>query len=151
VPILKEFSRREQRQCLASKPASDFPYPKSILELPLATSNQVIEKSATSHPCRTLCRLLLLLPPPPVPITSASLSAAYRPSLITVVSTLKVLSTSTQLIVVLPCPAVHAQLQAPRCQIYTELQRSLAGLYSLGVHRVRQSWCLMWSPILLDL
>ncbi|KAH8748849.1 pantetheine-phosphate adenylyltransferase family protein-like protein [Hyaloscypha finlandica] len=74
---------------------------------------------------------LLLLPPPPVPITSASLSAAYRPSLVAVVSTLKVLSTSTQLIVVLPCPAVHAQLQAPRCQIYTELQRSLAGLYSL--------------------
>jgi phosphopantetheine adenylyltransferase len=74
---------------------------------------------------------LLLLPPTPIPITSASLSAAYRPSLVAAVSALKALPTSTQLIIVLPCPAVHALLQAPRCQIYAELQRSLAGLYSL--------------------
>ena len=49
LQILREHSRREQRQCLASKPASDFPYPTSILDLPLATPNQVIEKSATSQ------------------------------------------------------------------------------------------------------
>jgi phosphopantetheine adenylyltransferase len=33
--------------------------------------------------------------------------------------------------ILLPCPAIHGQLQAPRPRIYTEVQRSLAGLYSL--------------------
>jgi phosphopantetheine adenylyltransferase len=74
---------------------------------------------------------LLLLPPPPVPITSASLSAAYRPSITAAVSILKGLPVNSQLMIGLPCPAIHAQLQAPRSQIYTELQQLLAGLYSL--------------------
>ncbi|KAE9366977.1 pantetheine-phosphate adenylyltransferase family protein-like protein [Stipitochalara longipes BDJ] len=74
---------------------------------------------------------LLLLAPPPVPITSASLAAAYRPSIIAAVSILKELPTSAQLMIGLPCPAVHARLRGPRSQVYNELQRSLASLYSL--------------------
>jgi phosphopantetheine adenylyltransferase len=74
---------------------------------------------------------LLLLPPPPIPITSASLSAAYRPSIVATVSILNELSVSSQLMIVLPCPTIHDQLQVPRSQIYTGLQRLLAGLYSL--------------------
>jgi phosphopantetheine adenylyltransferase len=74
---------------------------------------------------------LLLLPPPPVPITSVSLSAAYRPSIVAAISVLSALPISNKLMLVLPCPAVHARLQAPRSQVYTELQRSLAGIYSL--------------------
>jgi phosphopantetheine adenylyltransferase len=74
---------------------------------------------------------LLLLPPPPVPITEASVAAAYRPSIIAAISDLKDLPTSAQLMIGLPCPAVHARLQGPRSQIYHELQQSLASLYSL--------------------
>lgn len=74
---------------------------------------------------------LLLLPPPPVPITSASLSAAYRPSIVAAVSILKALPTSSQLMIALPRPAVHAQPQAAISQSFPELQRLLAGLYSL--------------------
>jgi phosphopantetheine adenylyltransferase len=74
---------------------------------------------------------LLLLPPPPIPITSASLSAAYRPAILAAVSTLTALPTSTKLMIALPCPVFHARLQAPRSQVYNPLQRLLAGLYSL--------------------
>jgi phosphopantetheine adenylyltransferase len=74
---------------------------------------------------------LVFLPAPPSPATTASLSAAYRPSIVSVVSALKVLETSTELLVVLPFPAVHGRLQLPRSQIYQEVQGLLAGLYSL--------------------
>ena len=74
---------------------------------------------------------LLLLAPPPFPINAASLAAAFRPSIVAAVSVLKDLPTSTQLMIGLPCPAVHSRLQEPRSQIYSELQQSLAGLYSL--------------------
>jgi phosphopantetheine adenylyltransferase len=74
---------------------------------------------------------LLLLPSPPIPNTWASLSAAYRPSIVAAVSILKALPTSSQLMIALPRPTVHAQLQAPGYLIFTELQQLLAGLYSL--------------------
>ncbi|PSS15135.1 hypothetical protein M430DRAFT_59778 [Amorphotheca resinae ATCC 22711] len=74
---------------------------------------------------------LVLLPPPPSPATRASLSAAYRPSITSIVSTLKGLETSTELLVVLPCPSLHGRLHRPRSEIYHEAQELLAGLYSL--------------------
>ncbi|KAE8449484.1 hypothetical protein EG329_008092 [Mollisiaceae sp. DMI_Dod_QoI] len=74
---------------------------------------------------------LLLLPPPPSPVTLASLSAAYRSTIIATFSSLKDLSTTTELLVVLPCPALHAHLQAPRSEIYAETQKLLGGVYSL--------------------
>ncbi|KAF8852828.1 hypothetical protein BDZ45DRAFT_96987 [Acephala macrosclerotiorum] len=74
---------------------------------------------------------LLLLPPPPSPVTSESLSAAYRPTLTATFSVLKVLSRSTELLVVLPCPTLHRHLQAPRSEIYAEAQKLLGGVYSL--------------------
>lgn len=74
---------------------------------------------------------LLLLPPPPAPITSASFSAAYRPSIYATVSALKGLNTSTQLIVALSCPSLHGRLKEPRSHVYDEAQKLLGGLYSL--------------------
>lgn len=74
---------------------------------------------------------LLLLPPPPSPITSALLSAAYRPSITATVSALKGLDTSTQLIVILPCPSLHGRLHEPRSYIFDEVQMLVGGLYSL--------------------
>ena len=74
---------------------------------------------------------LLLLPPAPSPCNPTTLSAAYRPTITDTVSALKGLSTSTELLVVLPCPTSHAQLQAPRSQIYSPVQQLLGGLYSL--------------------
>lgn len=74
---------------------------------------------------------LLLLPSPPKPLTTASFSAAFRPSITQTVSVLKNLSSSTQLIVALPCPNVHGRLACPRSQIYDEVQQLLGSLYSL--------------------
>jgi phosphopantetheine adenylyltransferase len=74
---------------------------------------------------------LALLPPPPSPATTASLSAAYRPSISSIVSALKGLEASTELLIVLPCPSLHGRLQLPRSEIYAEVQELLAGLYSL--------------------
>ncbi|TVY91928.1 Uncharacterized protein LAWI1_G002461 [Lachnellula willkommii] len=74
---------------------------------------------------------LLLLPPPPTTISTTSLSAAYKPSITATVSALKTLSISTELLVVLPCPSIHDQLQAPRPALYDDAQHLLAGLYSL--------------------
>lgn len=74
---------------------------------------------------------LLLLPPPPTIPSKAALSAAYKPSITAAVASLKALPTSTQLLVVLACPAVHARLQAPRAALYHDTQHLLAGLYAL--------------------
>lgn len=74
---------------------------------------------------------LLLLPSPPSPITSASFSAAYRPSIAATVSALKGLDASTQLIVILPCPSLHGTLHEPRSYVYDEVQKLVGGLYSL--------------------
>ncbi len=74
---------------------------------------------------------LLLLPPPPSHLTPASISAAYRPTITATASALKDLSTSTELLVVLPCPSLHGRLSAPRPQIYSEVQLLLGKLYSL--------------------
>ncbi|CZR56043.1 related to pantetheine-phosphate adenylyltransferase family protein [Phialocephala subalpina] len=74
---------------------------------------------------------LLLLSPPPSPVTSALLSAAYRPALTATFSALKRLLSTTELLVVLPCPTLHGHLQAPRSEIYTEAQKLLGGVYSL--------------------
>lgn len=74
---------------------------------------------------------LALLPPPPSPATPASLSAAYRPSIASIVSALKGLETSTELLVVLPCPSLQGRLHLPRSQIYAEAQEFLGNLYSL--------------------
>ncbi|KAG0645606.1 Pantetheine-phosphate adenylyltransferase [Hyphodiscus hymeniophilus] len=74
---------------------------------------------------------LLLLPSPPSPFTSASLSAAYRPSISATISAFSGLDTITQLIVALPCPSLHGRLHQPRSQVYEEVQRLVAGLYSL--------------------
>lgn len=74
---------------------------------------------------------LLLLPPPPSSVNPTSLSAAYKPSLTATVSTLKTLSVSTELLVLLPCPSIHNRLQEPRPALYDDVQHLLAGLYSL--------------------
>lgn len=74
---------------------------------------------------------LAILPPPPSPATPASLSAAYRPTISSIVSALKGLETSTELLIVLPCPSLHGQLHLPRRKIYAEVQKLLGGLYSL--------------------
>jgi phosphopantetheine adenylyltransferase len=74
---------------------------------------------------------LLLLPPPPTPVTQASLSAAYRPTITAAVSKLKALTTSSLLLIALPCPSVHDRLRLPRANVYDELQALLAGVYSL--------------------
>jgi phosphopantetheine adenylyltransferase len=74
---------------------------------------------------------LVLFPPPPSPATPASLSAAYRPSLDSIVTTLKELKTSTELLILLPCPSLHGRLHLPRSAIYPEAEGLLAGLYSL--------------------
>jgi phosphopantetheine adenylyltransferase len=74
---------------------------------------------------------LLLLPTPPSPITSASLSAAYRPSITATVTALKGLNTSTELIVVLPCPTLHGRLHEPRSHVYDEVQKLVGRIYSL--------------------
>lgn len=74
---------------------------------------------------------LVLLPPPPSPATPAALSAAYRPSITSVVSSLKGLEASTELLVVLPCPSLYGRLHLPRSEIYSEVQELLGGVYSL--------------------
>lgn len=74
---------------------------------------------------------LLLLPPPPSSLTPASISAAYRATIIATASALKDLSTSTELLVVLPCLSLHGRLRTPRPQIYSEVQLLLGKLYSL--------------------
>ncbi|CZT09669.1 hypothetical protein WAI453_004667 [Rhynchosporium graminicola] len=74
---------------------------------------------------------LLLLPPPPSLISAASLSAAYRPSVTATISSLGRLSSSTQLLVVLPYPSLHGRLKLPRSQIYDDVQRLIGGMYSL--------------------
>ncbi|PBP20071.1 putative pantetheine-phosphate adenylyltransferase family protein [Diplocarpon rosae] len=74
---------------------------------------------------------LLLLPPPPSPVTSATLSAAYQPSITATASSLGNLSTGSQLLVALPCPMLHGRLHFPRAQIYEEVQKLLGGIYNL--------------------
>lgn len=74
---------------------------------------------------------LLLLPAPPAPLTTESFSAAFRPSITATVSTLKNLHSSSQLMVVVPCPSVHGRLDGPRSQIYHEIQQLVGSFYSL--------------------
>ncbi|TAQ91138.1 hypothetical protein B7494_g498 [Chlorociboria aeruginascens] len=74
---------------------------------------------------------LLLLPPSPVPATAAAVAAAYRPALVATVSSLKNLSTSTKLLIVLPCSNIHGKLHGPRADIYGEVQELVGRLYSL--------------------
>ncbi|TVY68839.1 Uncharacterized protein LSUE1_G007052 [Lachnellula suecica] len=74
---------------------------------------------------------LLLLPPPPSTANAASLSAAYKPSITATVLALKSLPTSTELLVLLPCPSLHSKLHGPRSALYNEAQHLLAGVYSL--------------------
>lgn len=74
---------------------------------------------------------LLLLPPPPSPVSPTSISAAYRPSIYATVSALKDLGSSTELLVLLPCPSLHGRVAAPRSQIFEEVQQLLGGLYGL--------------------
>ena len=74
---------------------------------------------------------LLLLPPPPAPATAEAFSAAYRPTIEAVVSKLKTLPTSTELLIVLPCPSIQGHLSEPRSEIYDDVQHLLGQLYSL--------------------
>jgi phosphopantetheine adenylyltransferase len=74
---------------------------------------------------------LLLLSQPPTAANAAPLSAAYKPAITATVSALKTLSTSTELLIVLPCPSLHARLQAPRPALYDDAQHLLAAVYSL--------------------
>ncbi|KAG9243645.1 hypothetical protein BJ878DRAFT_109568 [Calycina marina] len=74
---------------------------------------------------------LLLLPPPPDPITSAIVSAAYRPTLTAAILALKDLDSSTELHLALPCPKLTGRLKLPRSQVYDELQSLVGSLYSL--------------------
>lgn len=71
------------------------------------------------------------LAPPPSPATPASLSAAYRPCINSIVSTLRGLENSTELFLILPCPSLRGRLHLPRSQIFAEVQGLLGGIYSL--------------------
>lgn len=60
-----------------------------------------------------------------------AISAAYRPSISAVLSTLKALPTSTELLIVVPCPILQGRLNSPRSEIYDEVQHLLAAIYNL--------------------
>ncbi|RFU34019.1 hypothetical protein B7463_g2270, partial [Scytalidium lignicola] len=74
---------------------------------------------------------LLLLPRPPVPVTPASIKAAYHPSITAAITTLKKIQSTTELLIVVPCPNLYGRLSGPRSGIYHEVQELLRELYSL--------------------
>ncbi|OLN96936.1 Phosphopantetheine adenylyltransferase [Colletotrichum chlorophyti] len=74
---------------------------------------------------------LLLLPLPPRPPSRASLSAAYRPSLLAVLSKIRNPSRSSVLIVAVVCPILRGASPKTKSLSWTAAQSLVAGLYSL--------------------
>ncbi|KAK7999310.1 phosphopantetheine adenylyltransferase 1 [Apiospora arundinis] len=76
---------------------------------------------------------LLLLPPPPRPAGPLELSAAYRPTLESVISRLKECKASdgSTLIIALPSPVLSGQFRRHKSLAWPEQQSILAGMYSL--------------------
>lgn len=74
---------------------------------------------------------LLLLPLPPQPPSRASLSAAYRPSLLAVLSKIKNTTRSSVLIVAVVCPILRGASPKTKSLSWAAAQSLVAGLYSL--------------------
>ncbi|TQN65859.1 Phosphopantetheine adenylyltransferase [Colletotrichum shisoi] len=74
---------------------------------------------------------LLLLPFPPRPPSRASLSAAYRPSLLAVLSKIKNPNRSSVLVVAVVCPLLHGASPKTKSLSWAAAQSLVAGLYSL--------------------
>ncbi|GKT41363.1 phosphopantetheine adenylyltransferase 1 [Colletotrichum spaethianum] len=74
---------------------------------------------------------LLLLPFPPRPPSRASLSAAYRPSLLAVLSKIKNPNRSSVLIVSVVCPLLRGASPKTKSLSWAAAQSLVAGLYSL--------------------
>ncbi|OHF04689.1 cytidylyltransferase [Colletotrichum orchidophilum] len=74
---------------------------------------------------------LLLLPLPPRPPSRASLSAAYRPSLLAVLSRVKSPARSSVLIVAVVCPLLRGASPKTKSLSWAAAQSLVAGLYSL--------------------
>ncbi|KDN60400.1 putative cytidylyltransferase [Colletotrichum sublineola] len=74
---------------------------------------------------------LLLLPFPPRPPSRASLSAAYRPSLLAVLSKIKNPNRSSVLIVAVVCPLLRGASPKTKTLSWAAAQSLVAGLYSL--------------------
>ncbi|KAK1987542.1 cytidylyltransferase [Colletotrichum cereale] len=74
---------------------------------------------------------LLLLPFPPRPPSRASLSAAYRPSLLAVLSKVRNPNRSSVLIVAVVCPLLRGASPKTKSLSWAAAQSLLAGLYSL--------------------
>ncbi|QSZ35143.1 hypothetical protein DSL72_008008 [Monilinia vaccinii-corymbosi] len=74
---------------------------------------------------------LLFLPQHPAPVTASTLSAAYHSSISAVLSSLKTSSASTKLTIALASSHFHGRLKFPRSEIYREVEKLLAGVYSL--------------------
>ncbi|GJD04890.1 pantetheine-phosphate adenylyltransferase family protein [Colletotrichum higginsianum] len=74
---------------------------------------------------------LLLLPFPPRPPSRASLSAAYRPSLLAVLSKIKNPNRSSVLVVAVVCPLLQGASLKTKSLSWAAAQSLVAGLYSL--------------------
>ncbi|KAJ0164565.1 Phosphopantetheine adenylyltransferase [Colletotrichum tanaceti] len=74
---------------------------------------------------------LLLLPFPPRPPSRASLSAAYRPSLLAVLSKIKKPNRSSVLVVAVVCPLLRGASPKTKSLSWAAAQSLVAGLYSL--------------------
>ncbi|KAL0929663.1 pantetheine-phosphate adenylyltransferase family protein [Colletotrichum truncatum] len=81
--------------------------------------------SSESHPS------LLLLPFPPRPPSRTSLSAAYRPSLLAVLSKIKNPARSSVLVVAIVCPILRGASPKTKSLSWTAAQSLAAGIYSL--------------------
>lgn len=79
---------------------------------------------------------LLLLPPPPRPAGPLELSAAYRPTLNSVISKLKSSKSpnGSTLIIALLAPVLSGQFRRHKSLVWSEQQSILAGMYSLISH-----------------
>ncbi|KAK8073091.1 phosphopantetheine adenylyltransferase 1 [Apiospora saccharicola] len=76
---------------------------------------------------------LLLLPPPPRPAGPLELSAAYRPTLKSVISKLRSSKSpnGSTLIIALIAPVLSGQFRRHKSLVWSEQQSILAGIYSL--------------------
>ena len=74
---------------------------------------------------------LILLPAPPSPLSRATLSAAYRPSLTAALSRLKSPAHCATLIVGVACPLLRGPSRKTKSLPWSEAQSLLAGVYSI--------------------
>lgn len=88
-------------------------------------SNESANMTSSSNPN------LLLLPFPPRPPSRASLSAAYRPSLLAVLSKIKNPTRSSVLVVAVVCPVLRGASPKTKSLSWAAAQSLVAGIYSL--------------------